>query len=198
MSQIIEKTVKRHFVNGKGYSSKFAACMALAKAELKDQACKWVYAKMEEELGGPAYSHSKEFESFVHRFYLERFPLYPSRDACPHVSQLSDLCRLCQCIDHTGSPRKDWCNKKRWEWIRARARVILAEENILPLALDWLKSRNYRVIETAPGRYDILMSLQVYKGHTTRNTIIEVAYECGFDEERKFSKNGKLITETQT
>jgi len=121
--QVEARVVRRYFALGKGFSSRIRAYRHVAKAELTKAANE--YAEWDPEL--------------FKEFFREKFPLCASPSECPHRSRYYE--NECPCWDRPYAgmalgaeadaefvPVKAYCNKKRWEWINARAKELASAD----------------------------------------------------------------------
>ena len=108
---VTARKVTRYYVNGRGYASKSAAYVAIAKSELVSAA--------QEAQANLSYPESEEaFKAF----FVGKFPVCAEGD-CPLKCFTGRT--ACRCRDEqTGAQYKSYCNRLRWEWIRARAKEL--------------------------------------------------------------------------
>lgn len=106
---VVERTVKRFYVDGRGFASRMKAYCHVAKRELEQQ----------------AIDVGRDIEG-VHAFYAEKFPLHPM-GSFPYRRDGDHL----EENDPRWEPHHNraFCNGCRWDWIRARARELIAATN---------------------------------------------------------------------
>lgn len=127
MPRVETRRVLRHFALGKGFGRKQDAYIHIAKREL----------------GEASTAHGDSLESFK-EFFIQKFP----RD-CPEECPLAERCRCyfdkaeevedyipdpedpfgdVKPVRWVKEPRSVYCNRKRWDYLRARARELAAED----------------------------------------------------------------------
>lgn len=97
---VVTRTVKRHYLGGRGYASKALAYQTLAKAELLKECFKYI---------GTGYEAAVGSQEAIRRAFREKFPVHEQ----PHAHRLV--------YHHT------FCNECRKEWIRKRGKELQAE-----------------------------------------------------------------------
>lgn len=109
--KVVKRKVSRWFVNGKGYASETQAYLALAKQAL-------VYMLLKRAV----MSEINNGEEAIKAEYVKAFPV---QDPCPFP--VSDWIgeAFCHC---TAYGNKAFCNKARWEWLRAKAKELKEQD----------------------------------------------------------------------
>lgn len=100
--KVEKRIVSRWFVNGKGYATETAAYLAAAKEELSDA----IRSRVRSSVAADDFLIDDDRNRF-HEAFAEMFP------NCDHPDDCVQYCW----------PR-GFCNAKRWEWLRAKAKEL--------------------------------------------------------------------------
>lgn len=119
--RVVEKTVKRYFLGGKGYAQKHLAYRKLAICELRDEMSRWVAFNRTGAIADDDYRQA------CFDFYSFKFPRCNQVGCCR--DGVHDLYGSYVGSVYMHGRKGNSCRRLRWEWIRNRTRELIEEDS---------------------------------------------------------------------